>query len=102
MIEPRVDAERCPVCETSLQWRSGDRLVVFTAHDEAFCRDACRQLINDLRVALQGQQEAFARSLESARRAADQVLADAGLPTLSERAWRLRTQIASLDKVWPQ
>lgn len=84
--DPHV-TKRCPHCDTALEFEpvAGGRLV-FTAHDEQFCHDAARERVKMLESVLLAQREAYERAFERQRRWMDKVLADAGLPSLAERA----------------
>lgn len=84
--DPQV-TKRCPHCDTALEFEpiTGGRLV-FTAHDEQFCYAATRERVKMLESVLLAQREAYERAIERQRRWMDKVLADAGLPSLAERA----------------
>lgn len=84
--DPTV-TKRCPHCDTALEFQpiTGGR-VVFTAHDDAFCHLATRERVRMLEQVLLGQREAYERAIERQRRWVDEVLSDAGLPSLAERA----------------
>jgi hypothetical protein len=78
--------KKCPHCDTALEFESCGQVVVFNAHDDAFCHLATRERVRMLEQVLLGQREAYERAIERQRRWLDGVLADAGLPSLEERA----------------
>lgn len=84
--DPTV-TKRCSHCDTALEFEpvTGGR-VVFTAHDDQFCRDATRERVKMLEAVLLSQREAYERAFERQRRWLDSVLKEHGLPSLAERA----------------
>lgn len=60
--------ETCKFCGTTLQWRAGNAVIVFTAHDEAFCKGTMLGTIRSLEGALRSQSEVMAQTLCSAGR----------------------------------
>jgi hypothetical protein len=83
--DPSV-TKKCPHCDTALEFESAGQLVVFTAHDDAFCDLATRERVRMLEQVLLAQREAYERAIERHRRWFDKILADNKLPSLAERA----------------
>ncbi len=78
--------KECELCGTMLEFEQDGRRFAFTAHTPELCRAGTKQRIADLKQALLDQQQLFERKLRQCVREADRVLADAGLPTLTERS----------------
>lgn len=82
---------RCLHCDTALAHDlGGGRVVIFRAHDDAFCAAATRGRVQTLVRALADLHEVYARHVRALHARVDELLAEAGLPSLRDRAERAR------------
>jgi len=103
-VGDETDIVKCQWCDTMLEWTQGGKRWQFTAHTDEFCRDATRQLVRDLRAALASQRATWEHRIAREHRAIDQILRDAGLPTLKERAEaaELKRLVSALPTMAPE
>lgn len=82
-----TDEVKCKWCDTMVEWTQGGQRWLFTAHTDEFCRDATRQLVQDLKIALRSMQETCEHATRrNARRVHDyDYLQKHGLPTEEEK-----------------
>lgn len=77
--------KRCPYCDTTLEFESGGKRFTFKAHDEAFCVIGTRGRVKMLEQVIVRQRETFEHYITAAHRRFDQIMAEAGLPSLADR-----------------
>lgn len=89
--------KRCKHCDTVLEWSNltpdgGTVLHGFTAHDDAFCRGATQQRVQDLLIAIAGIHESYKHAIDHPRRDVSKMLIERGLPSLDDMAKQARAE----------
>lgn len=87
-----TDTKHCRWCNTLLEWTQNSKRWTFTAHTEQFCRDATRQRVKDLELAIKSVHENYHHQFERYVRRMDEYLAEHGLPTSKEQAAQAERQ----------